>query len=315
MGVGNPVLLDSPARNSCSSNDTRTSDALIFVPTYNEAEVISPLLDRLLGLPVCCDILIVDDQSTDNTIELIKARAKVDCRVRLIVRSGKLGIGSAHKLGWLYARRQGYTRLVCLDADFSHDPADVPRLLAALDQGADVAIGSRFAPGARLDYMGWRLFLSTNANRFARLLLRLPLTEYTTSFRAVRLDRVPPGLIEGIGAQGYGFFLNCAVRLAREKLVITELPIHFRDRQGGKSKIPRAELIRGVTNLLLLTMCRAPGKRSALPVVACPTCGGRYRVTRSRGEILCLECLGADRPLSNMTQEHKGSKNPAPLQT
>lgn len=288
--TGSLHLLNSPRLTGA-----RTSDTLIFFPTYNEAETVELMLDALLALPVRCDILIVDDHSTDGTTQLIENRAKSDRRIRLIVRNGKLGIGSAHKLGWLYARREGYARFVSLDADLSHDPADVPRLLAALDAGADVAIGSRFAPGGRLDYRGWRLFLSRNANRFARLLLRLPLFEYTTSLRAAKLDRVPPGLVEGIAGQGYGFFLKCVVRFAREKLVISEIPIHFRNRHRGESKIPRLELLRGIANLLLLTIDRRRATGSALAEAACPACGGHYCVTQKSGALLCLECLAADR--------------------
>ncbi len=314
-------LLGIDHRSDCLSaqkmpavGEGRTSNTLIFTPTYNEAENIGPLLDALLALPVRCDILIVDDHSTDGTTQLVENRASSDRRVRMIVRDGKLGIGSAHKLGWLYARRHGYSRFVSLDADLSHDPADVPRLLAALDAGADVAIASRFAPGGHLDYEGWRLFLSKNANRFSRLLLQLPFFEYTTSFRAAKLDRVPAGLVEGIGRQGYGFFLDCVVRLARERLVIAEVPIRFRNRYGGKSKIPRLEILRGMANLLWLTVHRRPGKQSALPDFACPACGGRYRVAMQSGEVLCLECLAKDRRMTTPARAPTGEALFANLQ-
>lgn len=272
----------------------RTSDTLVFFPTYNEADTIGLMLDGLLSLPVRCDILIVDDHSTDGTTQRIEQRAEREPRIRMIVRKGKLGIGSAHKLGWLYARREGYARFVSLDADLSHDPADVPRLLAALDAGADLAVGSRYAPGGRIDYRGWRLFLSKNANRFARLLLQLPLFEYTNSLRAAKLDRVPVGLVEGVTGQGYGFFLKCAVRFAREKLAIAEIPIHFRNRHRGESKIPRLELLRGMANLLLLTVDRRTAQRASLPDSACPICASRFRVAMKSNEILCLECLATD---------------------
>jgi dolichol-phosphate mannosyltransferase len=277
----------------------RTNETLIFIPTYNERGNIEILLDRVLALPVRCDIFVVDDSSKDGTIEILAARANADRRIRAIVRRGKLGIGSAHKLGWLHARRLGYVRLVSLDGDLSHDPEDVPRLLAALDAGADVAIGSRYAPGGRLDYRGWRLFLSQTANILARLLLRLPLTEYTNSFRAIQLDRVPPGLVETIESHGYGFFLICTARLARHKLAITEVPFHFHDRRGGKSKIPRFELVRGVINLLSLTIWRRPAKPLALPHGAegeCPSCGQAYRIATATGELCCLACLDTRSP-------------------
>jgi dolichol-phosphate mannosyltransferase len=272
----------------------RTSDTLIFVPTYNERDNIETLLDRVFALQLRCDVLVVDDRSKDGTLDILAARAAADRRVGVIVRRGKLGIGSAHKLGWLHARRLGYARFISLDADLSHDPADVPRLLAALDAGADAAIGSRFAPGGRLDYRGWRLFLSRTANLMARLLLRLPLAEYTTSFRAVRLDRVPPGLIETIDNHGYGFFLICATRLARQRLAIAEVPIHFRDRNGGKSKIPRLELVRGVVTLLSLAIWRRPTKPPGLPQGAdahCPSCGQSYRIVTPARELTCLACF------------------------
>jgi dolichol-phosphate mannosyltransferase len=264
---------------------------------------------------VRCDVLVVDDSSNDGTTEILAARANAERRIQVLVRQRKLGIGSAHKLGWLHARRLGYARLVSLDADLSNDPDDVPRLLAALDAGADVATGSRYAPGGRLDYRGRRFLVSQTANILARLLLRLPLTEYTNSFRAIQLGRVPPGLVEAIESHGYAFFLICAARLARQKLVITEVPIHFRDRQGGKSKVPRLELVRGVINLLSLMIWRRPAKPLALPNGAeseCPSCGRAYRIATPTGELCCLACL--DTRSSDMSRDEAQIALPIPSQ-
>ncbi len=271
----------------------RTADTLIFLPTYNEQATIARMVDCLLALPIRCDVLVVDDRSTDGTTEWLRSRAAADRRVGLIVRPAKLGVGSAHKLGWLHARRLDYRQIVTLDADFSHDPADVPRLLAALERGADVAIGSRFTSGGRLDYRGWRLFLSRSANHLARAVLRLPIAEYTTSLRAAKLDRVPPGLVETIDNDGYGFFLICAVRFVRAGLAVTEIPIHFRDRDHGISKIPRLEILRGALNLARLALERRPAGRATLPldrVRDCPKCGQPYCVPKASGEMLCLAC-------------------------
>jgi dolichol-phosphate mannosyltransferase len=271
----------------------RSSDTLIFLPTYNERETIAPMVDALLALPARCDVLVVDDQSTDGTTELLESKAAAERRFGLIVRPRKLGVGSAHKLGWLYARRRGYRRLVTLDADFSHDPADVPRLLTALDQGADVAIGSRFAPGGRLDYRGWRLFLSRSANYLARTVLRLPIAEYTTSLRAARLDRVPEGLVETIDNDGYGFFLICAVRFVRTGLRVAEVPIHFRDRDHGTSKIPRLEIVRGALNLARLAVDRKAGGKGVQSLGTehvCPQCGQACRLPTLTGGMRCLAC-------------------------
>jgi dolichol-phosphate mannosyltransferase len=272
----------------------RLADCLIFAPTYNEHRNAGPLLDALLALEPRCDVLIIDDNSTDGTAALLQERRAQEPRLRVIARAGKLGIGSAHKLAWLHARRQGYARLVTMDADLSHDPADVPRLLAALDAGADVAIGSRFAVGGSLDYRGWRLFLSRTANRLARRLLRLPMSEYTTSLRAAKLDRVPDGLVECIANDGYGFFLTCAVEFARAGLKIAEIPIHFRDRDHGVSKIPRLEILRGAANLMRLIVQRRRQPRAHAPQPAgdrCPACGAPYRIAMPSGALRCLACL------------------------
>jgi dolichol-phosphate mannosyltransferase len=234
----------------------RSSDTLIFAPTYNERITIEPLLDALLGLPEHCDVLIVDDGSADGTLEVLIARAAAELRLRVIARPAKLGVGSAHKLACSHARAQGYARIATLDADLSHDPSDVSRLLALLDQGADVALGSRFMPGGGLAYRGGRLILSRGSNIAARWLLRLSITEYTTSLRAAKLDRIPSGLVETIPSEGYAFFLSCAVRFARQGLRVAELPIFFRDRQGGVSKISRSEIFRAIGTLIRLAILR-----------------------------------------------------------
>jgi dolichol-phosphate mannosyltransferase len=271
----------------------RSSECLVFAPTYNESRNIGPLIEALLRLEPRCDVLIVDDSSTDGTTAFLAGLAAAEPRLHIIIRPGKLGIGSAHKLAWLYARRQGYARIVTLDADLSHDPADVPRLLAALDTGADAAFGSRYMPGGSLDYHGWRLFLSRNANRLARFVLRLPFAEYTTSLRAARLDRVPVGLVEGIASDGYSFFMACAVGFARAGLRIAEIPIHFRDRDHGVSKIPRTQILRGAVNLMRLVLQRRRQPSAPLPPDGdrCPACGGPSRVTTASGERRCLACL------------------------
>src|SRR5208337_5026390 len=268
---------------------------LIFAPTYNEQGTIRTLIDALLALPVRSDLLFVDESSTDGTTEYLRSVAATEPRIHVIVRPGKLGIGSAHRLGWLYARVHGHSRIVTLDADLSHDPQDVPRLLAALDAGADVAVGSRFCPGGRTDYRGWRRFLSHTANLIARLVLRLPVTEHTTSLRAVRLDRVPPGLVESVNANGYSFFMICITRLAREGPIIKELPIHFHDRQRGSSKMPRTAVAQAILSLARLALERRPAEPLGIPQGSerqCPACGAPYRTFVAPGQLLCLQCMG-----------------------
>ena len=137
---------------------------LVVLATYNERLNIDRLLDPILALPNRCDVLVVDDNSPDGTGAHVQARAAAEPRIKLLSRAGRGGVGSAHREGWRFARRAGYARIVTMDADLSHDPQDIPRFLAALDAGADVALGSRFVAGGRLDYTGWRRFLSRKGN-------------------------------------------------------------------------------------------------------------------------------------------------------
>ncbi len=232
------------------SDECRGRATVVVLATYNERLNIDRLLDPILALPDRCDVLVVDDKSPDGTGAHVRSRAAAEPRIRLLSRAGRGGVGSAHREGWRFARRAGYDRIVTMDADLSHDPLDIPRFLAALEAGADVALGSRFVAGGRLDYTGWRRFLSLKGNSLARKALGLPIAEYTTSFRAARLDRVPVGLIETIPNDGYSFFLTAAVRLVRQGLRITEIPIHFHARDTGVSKMPRLEILRGMGNLM-----------------------------------------------------------------
>jgi dolichol-phosphate mannosyltransferase len=231
---------------------------LVVLATYDERSNIDRLLDPILALPHGCDVLVVDDNSPDGTGAHVRARAETDPRIKLLSREGRGGVGSAHRDGWGFARRAGYARIVTMDADLSHDPLDIPRFLAALDAGADVALGSRFVAGAKFDYTGWRRFLSCASNALARKALGLPIAEYTTSFRAARLARVPAGLVETIPNDGYSFFLTATVRLVRQGLRITEIPIHFHAREAGASKMPRLEILRGMANLIYHIVHRRP---------------------------------------------------------
>jgi len=281
--------------------ERRSSDTLIFLPTYNEHDAITPMIDALLALPGAADLLIVDDRSTDGTTAVVLARAAAEPRLGVIVRPGKLGVGSAHMLAWSYARDRGYRRIATLDADFSHDPNDIPRLLAALDAGADVAIGSRFADGARLDYVGWRRLVSRGANYLARTALGLQLTEYTTALRAARLDRVPEGLVEAIASEGYGFFLQCAVRFARAGLNVVEIPIHFHQRQHGASKISQIEILRGAFNLAVLAMQRGRTSYGNDAVSECPVCAQPFLTRTEAGGARCLACAYREAPAEALT--------------
>jgi len=160
---------------------------LVFTATYNERDNVAELVRRILALPVACDVLVVDDNSPDGTGELLDDLAGAEPRLKAVHRPRKLGLGSAHMLAMAWALRGGYDALVTMDADFSHDPAVIPDLLAQLES-ADFVIGSRYVAGGSCDYVGRRKAMSWWANRLAWLLLGAGLREYTTSFRAFRVS-------------------------------------------------------------------------------------------------------------------------------
>ncbi|WP_046489769.1 polyprenol monophosphomannose synthase [Pseudomonas veronii] len=224
---------------------------LIFFATYNEAGNVTSMIERITAAAPDADILVVDDSSKDGTLDILATLARPNLKV--IVRPGKLGLGTAHLLAWKYAIFHSYDILVTMDGDHSHDPADIPKLIGALDATTDLVIGSRYAEGGKCDYTGYRLRVSQAANKAARLLLGIKLSEFTTSFRAFRVSRLNAIDFDTLVVGGYSFFLAVIVQAYRHGLKLSERPIHFHERNAGVSKIPPLEIFRGMANLLRLT--------------------------------------------------------------
>lgn len=252
---------------------------LIFFATYNEAGNVASMVDRISLVVPHADILVVDDSSKDGTLDILRG---LPCpRLTVVVRPGKLGLGTAHLLAWKYAIHHGYEALVTMDGDHSHDPADIPRLLARLHENVDVVIGSRYTEGGACDYTGYRLRVSQAANISARQLLRIPLSEFTTSFRAFRVNALDRIDFDTLMVGGYSFFLTVIVQAHLHGLRLAEVPIHFHERNAGVSKIPPLEVFRGIANLLRLgVVCHL--KRPSLDHKnlerACQVCGCAYSV-------------------------------------
>ena len=166
-------------------------DTLVVLPTYDEAHNIASVLRRLRDAVPRADILVVDDASPDGTAEIAKAASAELGSIDVLVRAGKLGLGSAYRDGFIQGLRRGYQVLVEMDSDLSHDPAALPGLLQAIESGADLAVGSRYVPGGSIPrWSAFRRALSRWGNRYASRVLALPLADATSGFRAYRADIV-----------------------------------------------------------------------------------------------------------------------------
>ncbi len=213
-------------------------DALVVVPTYDEAENITPISEavRAQGL----HLLIVDDGSPDGTGEIADGLADGDT-LHVLHRTEKAGLGPAYAAGFDWGLDHGYQILCEMDADFSHDPNDLPRLLAAVDAGADLAIGSRYVPGGGVeDWPFFRRFLSVGGNTYARFVLGTKVHDMTAGYRAFTADAVRRLDPASCRASGYGFQVEMAWKASVLGMTITEVPIIFRDRIRGDSKMDTA---------------------------------------------------------------------------
>jgi glycosyltransferase involved in cell wall biosynthesis len=214
-----------------------TDRVLVIVPTYNEAQNLEPILERLHDSVPTAHVLVVDDGSPDGTGELAEKLAARDVRVHVLRRTAKTGLGAAYIAGFRWGRDHGYDVLVEMDADGSHAPEQLPELLAALGS-ADLVLGSRYVPGGQVtDWPMYRLLLSRAGNRYTRWALRLPLSDATGGYRAARaelIDRLP---FDDVASQGYCFQVDWAWRAVRAGARVSEVPITFTERAFGRSKM------------------------------------------------------------------------------
>jgi dolichol-phosphate mannosyltransferase len=209
---------------------------LVIVPTYNERDNIRPIVSAVRAHGY--DVLVVDDGSPDGTGEIADELAEADEGVHVLHRTTKEGLGPAYAAGFARGLSMGAEILCEMDADFSHDPGDLPRLVAAVRDGADLAIGSRYVEGGGTDGWPWhRIAISRGGNRYASMMLGVHVADATAGFRAFRdttLRKVDPSSCE---ASGYGFQVEMAWRTEQAGLTIVEVPITFRDRRYGESKM------------------------------------------------------------------------------
>lgn len=209
---------------------------LVVLPTYNEKDNLEPIV-RAIHLYLDADILVVDDDSPDGTGQLADRLAAADARIQVLHRTGKQGLGTAYVAGFRFAIEHGYERVCEMDADFSHAPWDLPRLVFA-SADAPLVIGSRYTSGGCT--LGWdfrRRLLSRGANLYARMLLGTGVRDNTAGFRCFHTDALRTLDLAAVHAQGYAFQIEMTFRMVRAGHSVHEIPIHFVDRRVGKSKM------------------------------------------------------------------------------
>ena len=212
---------------------------LVVLPTYQEAENIRDVLTRIRAAVPDAHILVVDDGSPDGTADLAAAVGVELEQIDVLRRSEKSGLGPAYRAGFNWGLERGHDVLIEMDADLSHDPDVLPQLIAAVgDGGADLAIGSRYVPGGAVP--GWprnRRLLSQWGNRYISIMLKLPVRDATAGFRAYRRSILEKIGLERVRADGYGFQIEMVYEVAKAGGVVLEIPITFRDREKGVSKM------------------------------------------------------------------------------
>ena len=223
---------------------------LVFTATYNEADNISVFLDIILKIPDI-DILIVDDNSPDKTGDIIKQYQTKNKNLFLISRKGKEGLDSAHKLGFNFAKQNSYENLITMDADLSHDPTAIPKFLESLKENSFI-IGSRYMKGGSNETKFLRYILSYVGNKVIKFVLNIDSDEFTTSFRGFALNKLKNFDMNDVKTKGYSFFMGTIYLLDKLGYKISRIPIRFRERNEGFSKIPKIEIFRTLKNLILI---------------------------------------------------------------
>ncbi|REL25067.1 polyprenol monophosphomannose synthase [Rhodohalobacter sp. SW132] len=217
--------------------------AIVIIPTYNEAHNIAKVIRRVLDLEREVHLLIVDDGSPDGTANIVKEQQnQYPKHIHLIEREGKLGLGTAYVAGFRYALENGYEYICEMDADFSHNPDDLPRLIDPVESGeADVAIGSRYSKG--ISIVNWplsRLILSFAANLYARSITGLPVKDTTAGFKCIHRKVLESIDLKKIKSNGYAFQIEIHYRAWKAGFRLKEVSIIFREREEGVSKMSKS---------------------------------------------------------------------------
>ncbi len=216
-------------------------ESLVIIPTYNEKQNIRIVIEKINNLKIDLDILIIDDSSPDGTGAVIRELQKTYKHIFLIERPGKLGLGTAYVKGFHWALAKGYRYILEMDADLSHNPDDLPRLIDACKQGADLAIGSRYCNGVNV--INWpikRLLLSYCANLYTRVVTRMPVKDATAGFKCFKREVLESMNLDRIKSSGYSFQIEMNFRAWKKGFTLQEVSIIFVERSEGHSKMSKA---------------------------------------------------------------------------
>ncbi len=237
------------------------SENLVIIPTYNERENIEKVIRKVFSLSVPFDILVVDDNSPDGTSGLVKEFQKEFDRLFLELRQKKDGLGKAYVHGFKWALKNQYNYIFEMDADLSHNPEDLPRLLNALQTDADMVIGSRYSHGVNV--VNWpmsRVLLSYTASKYARFVTSLPIKDATAGFVGYKKEVLESLDLNKIKFKGYGFQIEMKYRVWKKKFRLKEVPIIFTNRVAGKSKINSGIMGEAVFGIIMLRILSIFGK-------------------------------------------------------
>ena len=226
---------------------------LVFTATYNESENISELISLIMEQNFKPDLLIIDDNSPDGTYNKVQQMQKKFKNLFLIKRNGKLGLDTAHKEGYDFAKKNNYDYFITMDADFSHDPRELPNFVKNLNN-FPIVLGSRYVTGGNCLMSGRRLIISKYGNKFMKFIFKFDCNEFTTSYRGFNLKKLNDFHLNLIKTKGYSFFMGTIYEIFKKGFKVKEIPITFKDRSKGYSKIPRIEILRTLKNIFFLKL-------------------------------------------------------------
>jgi dolichol-phosphate mannosyltransferase len=223
---------------------------LTIIPTYNELESLPKTLGRLRSAVPASDVLVADDNSPDGTGDLADRIASEDPQVHVLHRRGKEGLGAAYIAGFHWALERDYDVIVEMDADGSHQPEQLPRLLDAVEAGADLVIGSRWVQGGSVvNWPFYRQLISRTGSTYARTMLGLKIKDMTAGYRAFRRTTLEKLDLDAVESVGYGFQVDLAWRVAKMGLKVVEVPVTFVERELGSSKMSGNIVVEAMLNV------------------------------------------------------------------